>query len=200
VKIRSDFVTNSSTSSFVTYRLSDEKIKKEFGDIYELLSSNPALDTTDALKYKEIKQILNRGFNTAQDAKRAIIYLNEEYNLHIDNKDIQRLKTDSNYDEFTVRLEETYGIEVSSYMETEVYQNRQLIGYEIEFMSEVKICKDYLNEVSAIEAIKKFISTYGSGNEATQVVDAYYLAFEQEGMPGEDILELLGIYALILSD
>lgn len=200
MKIRTDFVTNSSTSSFVTYRLSDEKIKKEFGDIYTFLSSDSTFDTDEALNYKKIKQILRSSFGTTQDAKRAITYLNEEYQLKLNNKDIQRLKTESNYDEFTLRLEELYGVDVSSYMETEVYQNKQLIGYEIEFMSEVKICKDYLNEVSAIEAIKKFISTYGGGNEATQVVDAYYLAFEQEGMLGEDILELLGIYALMLSD
>jgi hypothetical protein len=199
MKIRTDFVTNYSTSSFVTYRISDKKFIKEFSDIYDYPCPGLASET-DVSNYHIIKQALYASYETAQDAKQAITYLNEEYSLRLNNRDIQRLKTESNYDEFTLRLEELYGVDVSSYMETEVYQNKQKIGYEIEFMSEVKICKDYLNEVSAIEAIKKFISTYGSGNEATQVVDAYYLAFEQEGMPGEDILELLGIYALILSD
>jgi hypothetical protein len=200
LKIRTDFVTNSSTSSFVTYRLSDEKLKKEFSDAFDSLNPVLTCDTSDGLYFMKLKKELDSDYNTAQDAKRAITYLNKEYNLKLNSKDIQRLKTDSNYDEFTLRLEELYGLDVRSYMDTEVYQNGQLIGYEIVFMAEVNICEHFLNETSATEAIAKFVSTYGRGKESSQVVDAYYLAFELKGMQAEDILEILGTYALLLTE
>ncbi len=200
MKIRLDYVTNSSSSSFIAYSLSDEKLKNILGYLEEESNSGQINKANGNETCKEINHILSRGFETISEARRAVSYLNDKYGLQLSNKDIVKIRTDSNYGEFTVILEELYGIDVRSYLDMVVYQDSRIIEKRIEFLSDVNICKEYLNESSALKGIKEFIATYGKGKAASQVVDAYYLVFELDGMQGEDILELLGEHALLLTD
>ncbi len=208
MKIRMDFVTNSSSSCFICVSMLNEDYLKlikgtdlENFTIYDDIRSNKMDSCKPALYdfYNDYLMLIEteESFGIAE-LREYLRYLKDKYDIDCTEEDLRIYKSCSGYGDFMLNSLSKYGIEYKYLTITELYERNKRINCDIVFNDDMYIEPEFLDLSVVKDIIKKFIDQYGSDSGTRELVNAYYEAFEDQGQTRKEIIEALGVYAKYL--